>query len=90
LNCKFALKENPKTRSVYCGKFDQWVSVKYCNLCLNHEPLSAKLINNNKIIPIHNYSYNYNNETSTIIGREARGFSHTSLKFFYCFFGGFL
>jgi len=35
--CKFNLKENPLTCSVYCGKLKQWISSKYCALCLDHE-----------------------------------------------------
>jgi hypothetical protein len=35
--CKFNLKENLQTRSVYCGKLQQWISIKYYALCLDHE-----------------------------------------------------
>jgi hypothetical protein len=58
LNCKFAIREDVKTRSVYCGKRDQWVSVKYCNLCLDHEAGSPKLICNKQSMLFDNYNYN--------------------------------
>jgi len=84
--CKFNLRENLQTKSVYCERLAQWVSVKYCALCLDHEPDSAKIISNNKTELLDNYNYNIAFSNNW---REARGFCHTSLKILYCFLGGF-
>jgi hypothetical protein len=46
--CKFNLKENLQTRSVYCGKLQQWVSSKYCALCFNREAAAPETKTNNK------------------------------------------
>jgi hypothetical protein len=52
--CKFNLKENAKTKSIYCTKLEQWISQKYCVLCRFYEPNN----NNNKLL-LHSYNYNY-------------------------------
>jgi hypothetical protein len=54
--CRFNIKENSRTNSIYCEKLDQWVSVKLCDMCLSYE----KAIDNNKNRLLHSYNYSYN------------------------------
>lgn len=40
LKCKFAGERRMFTRSVYCNRLDQWVSVNYCRLCTHKDKVS--------------------------------------------------
>jgi len=83
--CKFNLKENAKTKSIYCTKLEQWVSAKYCALCRHHEAGSPKLKCINKSMLLDNYNYNYN---ITCINEGERGNKLLpSSEILYCFFG---
>lgn len=54
--CMYNLKENSQTDSVYCEKLNQWISLKYCDICRFHE----KAIDNNENRLLHSYNYSYN------------------------------
>ena len=47
--CQHNLKENPQTHSVYCEKLEQWISIKYCDICRHHECIEPKTSTNNII-----------------------------------------
>lgn len=54
--CKHLLKERSETKSVFCGKLDQWISAKYCEVCRFCERVNDN--HQNQLLHSYNYSYN--------------------------------